>query len=276
MNEPSVFNSPEITMSPDCLHFDGENYVQHFEVHNLYGHFYHKVTYQALKQRYNHTIRPFVLSRSFYTGSQKYGFIWTGDNRTTKESMKYSIDMIKTISMSGLSACGADVGGFFGDPTAELMRNWFKLGVFYPFFRGHSHSESIRREPWCFDENTLTSMKESIKLRYKLLLFWYSKFFQHSIDGVPIVRPLWMKFKSFCVDLINEESYEDLFLVGDELLILPNFKEGESIIPEMMKEYVFYDLVTLEVYQNKIQDNIKEIQSLVIGGSIIPWYEKVG
>jgi alpha 1,3-glucosidase len=276
MNEPSVFNSEEITMSPDCLHFDGENYVQHFEVHNLYGYFYHKVTYEALRQRYKNTIRPFVLSRSFYSGSQKYGFIWTGDNRTTKESMKYSIHMIITISLSGLSACGADVGGFFGNPSAELMRDWFKLGVFYPFFRGHSHCESIRREPWCFDEETLTSMRESISLRYKLLLFWYTKFYQHSVTGIPILRPVWMKFKQFCLEIIHDKTYEDLFLVGDEILVLPNINEGECLIPEIMMKLIFYDLITGEVYQNKSHIEKRGIFSLVIGGSIIPWYDKVG
>jgi mannosyl-oligosaccharide alpha-1,3-glucosidase len=34
MNEPSVFNGPEITMPKDCLHFGG---WEHRDVHNLYG-----------------------------------------------------------------------------------------------------------------------------------------------------------------------------------------------------------------------------------------------
>lgn len=34
MNEPSVFNGPEITMHKDCIH-DGE--WEHRDVHNVYG-----------------------------------------------------------------------------------------------------------------------------------------------------------------------------------------------------------------------------------------------
>lgn len=31
--------------------------------------------------------RPFVLSRAFYAGSQRYGAIWTGDNKVQMPNM---------------------------------------------------------------------------------------------------------------------------------------------------------------------------------------------
>ena len=34
MNEPSVFNGPEITMHKDCIHHGG---WEHRDVHNVYG-----------------------------------------------------------------------------------------------------------------------------------------------------------------------------------------------------------------------------------------------
>ena len=34
MNEPSVYNGPEVTMPKDCIHYDG---YEHRDVHNLYG-----------------------------------------------------------------------------------------------------------------------------------------------------------------------------------------------------------------------------------------------
>jgi alpha 1,3-glucosidase len=37
MNEPSVFNGPEVTMHKDALHFGG---VEHRNSHNLYGFFH--------------------------------------------------------------------------------------------------------------------------------------------------------------------------------------------------------------------------------------------
>lgn len=37
MNEPSVFNGPEITMHKDNIHQDG---LEHRHVHNMYGVYY--------------------------------------------------------------------------------------------------------------------------------------------------------------------------------------------------------------------------------------------
>ena len=41
MNEPSVFNGPEITMQKDLIHHGG---VEHRDVHNAFGMYYHMAT----------------------------------------------------------------------------------------------------------------------------------------------------------------------------------------------------------------------------------------
>jgi mannosyl-oligosaccharide alpha-1,3-glucosidase len=240
-------------MPRDLLHFDGVMNVPHFEVHNLYGYFYHKVTYSSLRNRYEGKIRPFILSRSFYAGSQKFGFIWTGDNKATWAFLKFSVDMLLSISMCGISACGADVGGFDLNPTEELLRAWFELGVFYPFFRGHSMKETIRREPWLFSKNTLESIKKSITLRYNLLLFWYTKFFEHTVSGVPILKPLWLRFSKLYRELKNKLNG---FVVGEEFIIFPYCNVKLRIqLPEIENE-IFYDFESGEVINRK--DKIEE------------------
>lgn len=47
-------------------------------------------------------------------------------------------------------SAGADVGGFFGNPEPELLVRWYQVGAYYPFFRGHAHHDTKRREPWLF------------------------------------------------------------------------------------------------------------------------------
>lgn len=278
MNEPSVFNQKEITMPKDCIHFDGDQHVSHREVHNIYGYMYQKVTHESLQNRYNNKLRPFVLSRSFFAGSQKYGFIWTGDNKSTWDFLKTSIDNLLSISLCGLSACGSDVGGFADNPTEELMKAWYEVGVFYPFFRGHSHNETIRREPWLFSKETFTSIKKSICLRYNLLSFWYTKFYNHSCDGVPILKPLWYKYPKYYKELVSKNEISH-FIVGNEFIIIPYLGKKQLVfLPDLLENYFYnFDNGKLITHENIIELNEQEsIKRIVIGGSIITWTDRIG
>ena len=118
MNEPSVFNGPEITMRKDLKHEDGA--IEHREVHNAFGMYYHAATAEGLRLRKNE--RPLVLSRAFFAGSQRVGPVWTGDNAADWDHLRVSVPMTLTLGVSGLTWSGADVGGFFGDPDPELDR----------------------------------------------------------------------------------------------------------------------------------------------------------
>lgn len=118
MNEPSVFNGPEVTMPKDLIHYGN---WEHRDVHNLYGHMYIMSTYEALFRRSGGTLRPFILSRSFFAGSQRYAAVWTGDNAAEWGHLKASYPMCLALSISGISFCGADVGGFFKNPDSELF-----------------------------------------------------------------------------------------------------------------------------------------------------------
>jgi alpha 1,3-glucosidase len=60
MNEPSVFNGPEVTMPKDLVHYGG---WEHRDVHNINGLVYTLATYEALFKRSGGTLRPFILSR---------------------------------------------------------------------------------------------------------------------------------------------------------------------------------------------------------------------
>ena len=132
--------------------------------------------------------RPFVLSRAFFAGSQRYGSVWTGDNKASWEHFAVATPMLLTIGLAGLPFSGADVGGFFGDPEPELLTRWYQAGAFYPFFRAHAHLGSKRREPWLFGEPYTSQIRAAIRTRYSLLPLWYTLFQEASTEGVPIIR----------------------------------------------------------------------------------------
>ncbi len=64
------------------------------------------------------------------------------------------------------------MGGFFGNPDAELVTRWYQAGAFHPFFRGHAHLDTRRREPWLFGEPYTSIIRSAIRQRYTLLNYW--------------------------------------------------------------------------------------------------------
>ena len=50
--------------------------------------------------------RPFVLTRSFYAGSQRFGAMWTGDNLGTWEHMAVGIPMVLANGIAGMTFGG--------------------------------------------------------------------------------------------------------------------------------------------------------------------------
>ena len=226
-------------------------------------------TIRGQLMRSNYKLRPFVLSRSFFAGSQRFGAVWTGDNIADWEHLAIAVPMLLSLSVSGIPFCGADVGGFFNNPDSELLTRWYQAGAFQPFFRGHAHLHTKRREPWLFDEQTNKLIKSSIKKRYTYLPLWYTLFHEHEKTATPPMRPLWMEYpqdvETFSIDnqfLLGKTlvfyaldfrvcKYLLLFLVGDAILVHPVIRSGETEVSVYFPgdNTLWYEIENYQVYQ---------------------------
>lgn len=90
-------------MPRDALHYGG---VEHRELHNANGLYFHMATSDGLLKRGNGNDRPFVLSRAFFAGSQRYGAIWTGDNTADWDQLRVSVPMLLALGLTGISFTG--------------------------------------------------------------------------------------------------------------------------------------------------------------------------
>jgi len=245
MNEPSVFNGPEVTMPRDAIHPNGN--VEHRDVHNMYGYYVHRATFEGLEAR-TPDDRAFVLTRSFFSGSHRYAAIWTGDNTATWEHLETSIPMIGALTLGGISLSGADVGGFFKHPDSEMVTRWYQLGIFaYPFLRNHAHLETPRREPYMYDEATMVLVKAALQLRYKMLPLWYTVFQEYHGQGKPVVRPLFWDFLADPVTHADPEAVENEIMLGDSVLVHSVYKplaEAKSVKVYLPLSAGWYDLHT--------------------------------
>jgi mannosyl-oligosaccharide alpha-1,3-glucosidase len=64
------------------------------------------ITSQGLIERTDPPKRPFVLTRSFYAGAQRFAAMWTGDNMGTWEHMAVGVKMVLANSIGGMSFAG--------------------------------------------------------------------------------------------------------------------------------------------------------------------------
>ncbi len=218
MNEPAVFNTPGKTMPVevqsriDELAFRKRVATQS-ETHNITGLENARATWDGqLTLRPNE--RPFVMTRASYAGGQRYGSTWTGDNSSTWNHLGQTVPQILNLGLSGFALAGADVGGFAGSPSPELLTKWVELAAFQPIDRIHSAKGTRMHEVWVDGPEQEDVRRRFIEERYRLMPYLYTTVEETSRDGLPIDRPLFLEYP-------NDFTGGTEFMLGSRLLIAP-------------------------------------------------------
>ncbi len=220
MNEPSVFRYPDRTMPLDTVHRIDGRQTDHREVHNIFGMENVRATYEGLL-RLRPDLRPFVLTRAGFAGTQRYAATWTGDNQSTWSHLRLSVPTLLSMGISGYAFVGDDIGGFDGSPTPELLTRWMELGAFNPFYRNHTSTGTLDQEPWVHGPEHEAIRRRYIETRYRLLPYIYSSMEETSRTGIPLMRPMFMEFPDQ-PDLATEDRE---FMFGADLLVAPKIVE---------------------------------------------------
>lgn len=123
--------------------------------------------------------------------------------------------MLLSLGIAGIPFVGADIPGFYGNASDEVMVMFYQLGGWYPFMRAHSHVESTHREPYLQSELVKRTIKDTVYMRYELMHYIYTTFYEASVTGIPIMRSMWLEFPS---DLEVIEM-SDQFMFGGSILV---------------------------------------------------------
>ncbi|MEO1968786.1 MAG: TIM-barrel domain-containing protein [Sphingomonadaceae bacterium] len=257
MNEPAIFDTPTKTMPLDVQdRISGPEHITRTtdqrEIHNVFGMENSRATYEGLlKLRPNE--RPFVMTRASYAGGQRYAATWTGDNSSTWEHLKLSVSQTLNLGLSGFSWAGADVGGFTGGPSPELLTRWFEYATFAPIFRDHSQKDAPRAEPWVDGPEQLAIRRRYVDARYRLMPYLYAVAANTAETGDPFMRPIAYDYPGVLDSGCNMSMQ---FTVGGALLVAGNPK------PESPRSYAaclpkggWYDYWTGEKVTGKLSED---------------------
>ncbi|PAJ73363.1 glycosyl hydrolase [Pseudoalteromonas sp. NBT06-2] len=267
LGEPEVHPSDiqHILSEHDAMFATGD------DIHNVFGHEWGKLVNKALTEHAPQQ-RPFMIMRSGFAGSQKYGMLpWTGDVSRSWAGLKPQVELSLQMSLLGMAYTHSDLGGFAGGESfdKEMYIRWLQYGVFQPIYRPHGQ-DNIAPEPIFHDDETKRIIREFIKLRYQLLPYNYTLAYQNSMSGMPLMRPM------FFTDENNSEliDVKDQYLWGDSFLIKPVTDPDLKSIAVNLPKGNWFDYFSDKRYQGARKITypltLNTIPVFVKSGAIIP------
>lgn len=276
MNEPTTFTAWGDTALPLPVRhsFEGAG-GDHRTGHNVYGAAMNMAGYQAMRSERPAT-RPWLLSRSGWTGSARHAWNWTGDTASTWDVLRLTVPTVLGLGLSGIPFTGPDIGGFSGEPSAELFVRWFELAAFMPFFRTHSSKTSPPREPWRFGPQALAICRKYLQLRQALMPYLYTLAAESHHTGWPLVRPLyWLQPSEASLWTV-----EDAFLLGDHLLVAPVLEQSAVSRPVPLPAGRWFDFWNGQVHDGpakpQVTADLDHVPLYVRAGAVLPMAEDDG
>ncbi|KAF8267580.1 alpha-glucosidase [Lactarius quietus] len=256
------------TASSDSVHANG---LVEYDTHNLYGTMVSVATHDAMLAR-RPGLRTFVITRSTFVGAGHKVGKWLGDNLSTWDHYRISIaGMLGMASIFQVPMVGSDICGFGHSTSVLLCARWAMLGAFYPFMRNHNSETSIPQEFYRWPLVTQAA-RNALDIRYRLLDYFYTAFHQASVDGSPVLNPLWFKYpqdtSTYGIDL--------QFFFGDSILVSPVTDENATSVSIYLPQDRFYDFATYAPVEGTGQyvtlENISftEIPLYIRGGAVLP------
>lgn len=189
------------------------------EMHNFYAASYHATCARVFRE---HRGGDYVqIARSGCAGDQKSICCFAGDHQTNFLGMRAALRGGLNAAACGLSAWGADAGGYAGWPDPEVYIRWTEWATFCPLMRFHG---TTPREPWHYGDEAVAVYKKHAWLRENLIPYIEASARQAHESGIPMMRPMPFAFPG----VLALADCDDQYLFGPDLLIAPVLQRGSS------------------------------------------------
>ncbi len=163
--------------------------------------------------------RPFIFSRWFGLGNQRYPIGFSGDTVVSWESLAFQPYFTATASNVGYGWWSHDIGGHMqGVEDGELYARWAQFGAFSPILRLHSTNNPYQdRRPWVQNAESAAAIREALQLRHQLIPYLYTMAWRNTTVGIPLITPMYYD------DPEEENAYRcpRQYRFGTELIVAP-------------------------------------------------------
>ena len=123
---------------------------------------------------------------------------------------------------------------------------FYQMGMYYPFFRAHTHIDFPNREPWMQTQRVQEAIRDSINRRYDLIHYIYTTFERSTHTAEPLMRTMWNEFP----DQQIMWDANSQFMLGDSILVAPKIIKPDDLHNQFKIQQVNYILPNDELWYN--------------------------
>lgn len=173
----------------------------------------------------NSDARRFVWTVDGWAGTQRNAVVWSGDTHGTWDDMRWHVPAITGAGLSALNYAAGDVDGIYDGSPPTYARD-LQWKAFTPAFMTMSGWGATNpsagyqdKQPWRYAEPTLSINRKYLKLKMRLMPYFYTMSRIAHETGVPTTRAMVLEYPNDPVARDNSTSQQ--FMAGDAFLVAP-------------------------------------------------------
>ncbi|MCX5159160.1 NPCBM/NEW2 domain-containing protein [Streptomyces sp. NBC_00264] len=222
----------------------------------------------------NSDARGFTYAPESWSGAQRCGVQWSGDQYGTWDYIRWQIPTYAGATMSGLAYTTGDVDGIFGGSAKTYTRDlqWKMFLGTTMTMDGWAASD---KQPFRYGEPYTTINRDYLKLKESLLPYQYSYAHEATKTGVGMVRPLVLEYPDDPKAATDAAKYE--FMSGEDFLVAPVYQDSTERDGIYLPKGTWTDYWSGRIYQGPVtvDDYSAPLDTLplfVKGGASVPMW----
>lgn len=232
----------------------------------------------------NSDARRFVWTVDGWAGTQRNAVVWTGDTEGDWNNMRFHVPAITGAGLSALNYAAGDVDGIFSGSPDTYSRD-LQWKAFTPVMMSMSgwgptnpSSGYQDKQPWRFDAAHQAINRKYLKLKMRLMPYFYSMARVAHETGVPTTRAMVLEYPNDPVTRGNQTSQQ--FMAGDSFLVAPVTSPTSTRDGIYLPAGTWTDYWSGTVYQgpgffNGYSAPLDRLPLFVKGGAIVPMWPQM-